>query len=255
MEIHRTIEKNSQDMLMKRRKKLYFLHIPKTSGVSIFSALSDIAIAKKIKMVGHVLLDHLVEHPKWTKSKILVGHLGLLPLEYNFEYFTVLRDPLERLFSHYSHIYRSPGHYLHNVVAGEELDFESYLLDDRFLGLNYNMQTRYLSYYPKIESSRVRISPQELTANFETSRETNVNLDLAINTLNNASWVGTPNTLNELESFLQTKFHLTDVHIPVLNVRPGPKKVFTSSEIKAAKPLTELDQIIFDKYGNRHEMD
>ena len=239
-------------MLIKRRKKLYFLHIPKTSGISIFSALSDIAIQKELKMVGHVLLDHLVEHPKWAKSEILIGHLGLLPLKYNFEYFTVLRDPLERLYSHYSHIYRMPGHYLHKVVAGEKLDFESYLLDERLLKLNYNMQTRYLSCYPRIKNYPEKIFPQEQAAYFENSIESDVNLDLAINTLNNASWVGTPNSLNELESFLQIKFDLTDVRIPVLNVRPGPKKVFTSGEIRAAKPLTELDQFIFDKFGSRH---
>ena len=146
-----------------------------------------------------------------------------------------------------------PGHYLHKVVAGEKLDFESYLLDERLLKLNYSMQTRYLSCYPRIKNYPEKIFHQEQAAFFENSIETDVNLDLAINTLNNASWVGTPNSLNELESILQIKFDLTDVHIPVLNVRPGPKKVFTLGEIRAAKPLTELDQFIFDKFGNRHK--
>jgi hypothetical protein len=236
--------------LVKTRKKLYFLHIPKTSGTSTTAALNQIAIQKKIKMLGPVLLDHLIENPKWTKSDILVGHLGLLPLNYIYEYFTILRDPLERLYSHYSHIKRSPGHYLHNVVAGEELDFENYLLDKRLTNLNFNMQTRYLSCTPVSDNLDKKGSHQEKAQIFENSDASNVNLGIAIGTLTKASWVGTTNDLNPLILFLEKRFGLTNIEIPFIHVRPGPKKIFSSREITAAEPLIEFDKIIFKYWNN-----
>ena len=235
---------------MTPKNKLYFLHIPKTSGSSISATLHQIAIEKRIKMLGPVLLDHLVEHPKWTKSDILAGHLGLLPLIYNYDYFTVLRDPLERLYSHYSHINRSPGHYLHNFVAGEKLSFEDYLLDKRFTNLNFNMQTRYLSCYPESDNLDKKHSHQELCATFENSDVQEISLRVAIETLRNASWVGTPNDLNALRLFLENRFGVSNIQFPFLNVRPGPKKIFSSREITAAEPLVELDQIIFNYWSN-----
>ena len=235
---------------MKTRKKLYFLHIPKTSGTSISAVLNQIAIQKRLKIIGPILLDHLVENPKWSKSDILVGHLGLLPLNYNYEYFTILRDPLERLYSHYSHIKRSPGHYLHNVVAGEELDFENYLLDKRLTKLNFNMQTRYLSCQLVPDNLDKKGSHQEKSQVFENSEISNVNLGIAIETLTKASWVGTPNDLNPLRLFLEKRFGLSNIEIPFLNVRPGPKKIFSSQEITAAEPLIEFDNIIFKYWSN-----
>jgi hypothetical protein len=201
-------------------------------------------------MIGPILLDHLVENPEWTKSDILVGHLGLLPLNYNYEYFTILRDPLERLYSHYSNIKRSPGHYLHHVVAGEKLDFENYLLDKRLTNLNFNMQTRYLSSKPISDNLDKKGSHQEKANVYENSDISNVNLGIAIRMLTNASWVGTQNDLNPVRLFLEKRFGLSNIEIPFLNVGPSPKKIFSSREITAAEPLIEFDKIIFKYWSN-----
>jgi len=237
---------NFLETLVKPKKKLYFLHIPKTSGMSTASALNQVANQKRIKIVGPVLLDHLVENPKWTKSDILVGHLGLLPLNYNYEYFTIVRDPLERLYSHYSHIKRMPGHYLHDVVFGEGLNFENFLLDKRLTNLNFNMQTRYLSCYPESAELEKKGLHQEKAKIFENSDLSKVNLEIALETLTKASWVGTPNDLNSLKLFLEKRFGLSNIEIPFINVRPGPKKIFSLQEITASEPLIKFDRVIFN---------
>jgi hypothetical protein len=234
----------------RRKKKLYFLHIPKTAGTSVSSILSQIAAEKDLKMVGPILIDLLIERPNWEEYDLLIGHLGLLPLEYKFDYFTVLRDPLERLYSHYSHVKRDSNHYLHKIVVVEELDFLDYLLDERFYNLNFNLQTRYLSTKPRIDSSDTEKTFDQKAYEFENSSHTNVKLELALRTLENSSWVGNSSNLSQLGSFLEMRFDFANIHFPYLNQDPVSGKIFSPEEIEAAKPLIELDTILWQSWKN-----
>lgn len=199
-------------------------------------------------MIGPGLLDDLPHKPKWHDSDILAGHFGLLPLTYNYEYFTVLRDPLERLHSHYSHIKMDPGHYLNKLVTGEKLSFYDYLVDKRFYNSNYNLQTRYLSNYPKFTNSKSK-KPEHQAIGFENSSASTVNLNLAIKTLRNSLWVGNQNNLSEIGEFLGNRFGLSNIKFPLLNVGSGSTRSFSTREIEAAQPLIALDQVIFNQWG------
>jgi len=233
----------------KLKNKLYFLHIPKTGGISISNTLEQISNQKILTLLGPILLDHLEQYPEWAKSNILVGHLGLLPLNYEYEYFTVLRDPLERLYSHYSHIKREEGHYYHKILVEEKIDFEGYLRDKRFTAMNFNMQARYLSSYPKLGAKEKNGHHQELAKFFENSSEAGVDLGVAMNTLAKASWVGSSSVFQDLARFFEIRFGLSDLKIPILHVRQGPKKIFSTREIEAAEPLIEFDQILYNEWG------
>ena len=231
------------------QKKLYFLHIPKTAGTSVSNVLLRVATEKNLEMVGPILLDHLAQRPNWEKSDLLVGHLGLLPLDFRYKYFTVLRDPIERLYSHYCHVYRDPIHYHHKILAGEELNFEEYLLDQRFYNLNYNMQARYLSVRPKLDNSGREMIFAQKAFEFENSSQSDINFDLAIRTLENALCVGNSSNLSQLGKFFEKRFGIPNIKFPFLNSNPGNRKKFTYNEIQAAEPLIELDQILFKQYA------
>jgi hypothetical protein len=235
----------------RHKKKLYFLHIPKTAGTSVSNILSRIAAEKDLVMVGGpILIDHLIDKPNWENSDLLAGHLGLLPLEYKFDYFTVLREPLQRLYSYYSHVKRDSYHYHHKIVDGERLDFLGYLLDERFYNINFNMQTRYLSTKPRTDTSdKGRVYAQK-SSEFENSPKTNVNLELALRTLENASWVGNSSNLVQLGRFLEMRFDFPNIHFPYLNQDPASGKIFSTAEIEAAKPLIELDTILWQTWKN-----
>jgi|LakMenEpi03Aug12_release.lakeMendotaPanAssembly.Ray.scaffolds.fasta_scaffold675067_1 hypothetical protein len=234
----------------RRKKKLYFLHIPKTAGTSVSNVLSQISVGKDLKMVGPILIDHLIEMPNWEESDLLAGHLGLLPLEYKFDYFTVLREPLQRLYSYYSHVKRDSFHYHHKIVDGERLDFLGYLLDDRFYNINFNMQTRYLSTKPRTNSSDKKKVHAQKSSEFENSPKNNVNLELALRTLENASWVGNSSNLGQLGRFLEMRFDFPGIQFPYLNQNPASGKTFSPAEIEAAKPLIELDTILWQSWKN-----
>ncbi len=234
--------------LFLRKKKLYFLHIPKTAGTSVSNVLSQIAEKKDLNMVGPILIDHLIERPNWEKSDLLIGHLGLLPLDHNFQYFTILRDPLERLYSYYSHVKRDPIYYHHKIVSGENLNFEEFLLDDRFYNINFNMQTRYLSTVPNLEESGREMIFAQKAYDFENSAIDNVSLGLALSTLEKALWVGDANNLSQLGRLLEKRLDFPNIDFPFLNVDPGIRKEFSPLEIEAAKPLIELDTVIYQRW-------
>jgi hypothetical protein len=229
-------------------KKLYFLHIPKTAGTSISEALFQIAKEKELKMIGPILLDHLVDRPNWEESDILTGHLGLLPLGFKFDYFTVLREPLERLYSDYSHVKRDSYHYFHRTIVEENLDFLGYLQDRRFYSHNFNMQTRYLSTTPRLGDSDISDVHNPKAYAFENSDVSDISLKRATRILEKALWVGDLNNLNQLERFLEKKFDISGVELPFLNLNPEGGKTFSSLEIEAAKPLIELDTAIYQRW-------
>jgi hypothetical protein len=228
--------------------KLYFLHIPKTAGTSISQTLFQIAQEKNQVIVGPILLDHLVAIPNWEESNILVGHLGLLPLDYKFQYFTVLRDPLERLYSYYSHVKRDSFHYFNKVVVEENLDFLEFLLDKRFYNLNFNMQTRYLSTTPRLGNSHGSSVSIPEAYEFENSDVSGISLKRATRTLEKALWVGDINNLSQLGGFLEDRFNIRNIEFPFLNLDPGKRRKFSPLEIEAAKPLIELDEILYQRW-------
>jgi hypothetical protein len=234
--------------LFSRKKQLYFLHIPKTAGTSVSNSLTEIAVKKNLSMVGPILIDHLVERPHWEKADLLVGHLGLLPLDHNFRYFTVLRDPLERLYSHYSHVKRDPGHYFNKIVTAEKINFEDFLLDERFRNMNFNMQTRYLSTIPKFDHSEKYGAFPQRAYDFENSLPSMISLELAFHTLKNALFVGNQSNLNYLAKFLDHHFRFPNIQFPFLNQNPENSKNFNNREFKAAQPLLELDTAIYQRW-------
>lgn len=215
--------------------------------------LAEVAHKADLQFRGPYLLDHLGKNPDWQESDILSGHLGRLPIKYNFEYFTIIRDPIERLYSYFSHVKRDVGHYFYDLVSRENMSFESWLLDSRTRNLNYNMQVRYLSSIPRfgLQSGIQLIRKSnhkewQIQKKYENGSCSKVSLEKAIRTLTNALWVGTPQNLGDLQSCLSQLYKVDDLHLPMLNTNSSPKNVFSKSEISAANPLIALDSMLFE---------
>lgn len=114
---------------------LIFLHIPKAAG----STLHPILERHYAKSVRHTIYDDVENRmarfrqlPLAERSKIrlLKGHFryGLHDsLVGKTTYITLLRDPIERVISHYYYVKRTPRHYLYDLVVSGNMSLAEYV--------------------------------------------------------------------------------------------------------------------------------
>ena len=125
---------------------VYFLHIPKTSGVSLRQ--SFLRVYGPEAAADGLLWDDLVNgtYQLSERLRIITGHLGgFLPLWLKRwpRIVTMLRDPLARALSHINHVQRDQVHPLHLLSAG--LTVEQYCQHPVLRRTVDNFQSRYLA--------------------------------------------------------------------------------------------------------------
>lgn len=124
-----------------------FLHIPKTAGSSLERILgrqyrgaiytldewrpdkegSGLSVEKSIAQF------HALPLEEKGRIKILKGHFhfGLAPmLPLNANYFTLLRDPVERVVSTYYFVLRNSSNYLHKTVSSANMSLKDFIEGD-----------------------------------------------------------------------------------------------------------------------------
>ncbi len=138
---------------------LIFLHLPKTAGTTLndilrrqygergfFYAGADVRpedVARRLPPTlanGAGAMDVLTGHFYFGLHDYLPG-VSLIP------YITLLRDPVNRFLSEYSHVLRDPADPLHAQVAVRRMGLDAYIALCRKLGRD-NLQTRMLSGVP-----------------------------------------------------------------------------------------------------------
>ena len=130
-------------------RPLYFLHIPKTAGISLTAILESRFDAELI-CPAHLWHD-LMRIPRGDlkRYRLFRGHFySYLSqfLERGLTHLTMLRDPVERSISHFEHVRRAPEHYFHRKASSQTLaEFVS------------NPETR-----PMIEDFQTRAVAQDL---------------------------------------------------------------------------------------------
>ena len=135
--------------------RIFFTHIPKTAGSSVKHTLIY-PNYKEEEIYCYQGLKRIILCNK-KKVKIVIGHFpfGLHRLFFDsFAYTTFLRDPLERVISHYYWVketkyptYEHPDWKLHSENSLEEFfdkrKFDKFSLD--YFRLIDNLQTRYIA--------------------------------------------------------------------------------------------------------------
>ncbi len=186
---------------------LYFLHIPKTAGMSLGAAVESHYPPDAI-FRGYLLPDLLDVPPQELAAfRLFRGHFGLvLPrvLRRPLQCVTVLRDPMERVLSHYLHVRREPAHYFHQRVNRPGYHFSDFIRDPPCRPLIENVQARFLvsqdakagDWHPPVEPShplhqQVRFELRPLRMRSGRLRR------LALGTLRRALVVGVTERLDE----------------------------------------------------------
>lgn len=139
-------------------KSVIFLHIPKAGGTTLNKIIKRQYRPDKIYIVrdsknSHKRFQDCIDEIKVLplaereKIKVLRGHMGFGLHDFLPQpsvYLTLLRDPVERVISHYYFVLRTPHHYLHQKVTSEKMSLEDCIYSGISPELD-NGQTRLLS--------------------------------------------------------------------------------------------------------------
>jgi hypothetical protein len=135
---------------MNENKISIFQHIPKTAGSTLRSILiknydsGEVCVANREEMITKLndLSEDELEKIKCLNGHVLFGiheHLSNRP----YEYYTLLRDPVEHVISEYYFILRKPNNLSHNIVTN--MSFEEFITSEQFKGRTSNRQTFFVS--------------------------------------------------------------------------------------------------------------
>jgi hypothetical protein len=127
---------------------IIFLHLPKTAGSTLARIIQgQYAASGIISLYDSMLGEELASLP-WTKLenlRVVMGHLyfGV----HNFlpgpsTYITMLRDPVDRVISHYYFVRQDPSHYLYD--SAHKMSMQEYIVSCNRQEPN-NDQTRLLA--------------------------------------------------------------------------------------------------------------
>jgi hypothetical protein len=136
--------------------KIFFIHIPKCGGTTLESILYKNYSKEKIYSVDenfkyrqNIIRYRALPSNEKEKFEIVSGHMGYglhnyLEKKEEASYITMLRNPFDRICSHYYFVLRQPKHYLYDAVVRGKMSIDEYVQSKLSSELN-NGQTRLLS--------------------------------------------------------------------------------------------------------------
>lgn len=135
------------------KMSLIFLHVPKAAGTTFQAILnrrySPDQIFSIYSLHGKGSMEGLSKLPESERERILLlkGHFPFGIHKYlpnPSRYIAILREPVDRVVSHYYFVLKTPGHHLHDAVKSKKMSLEEYV----FSGITVetdNDQVRLLS--------------------------------------------------------------------------------------------------------------
>lgn len=219
-------------------QKIIFLHVPKTAGTTFFQIVSKQYDENKIFYIDGMNVKKSLEHFKSLDNKTrnlyscIYGHQPFGMHKFFNEktyYITLLRDPIERIISHYHYVLRTPTHYLHKTVKSNKISLKEYAKSGISSELS-NGQTKLIS------GDESNSSNQEI-------------LIKAIKNIDNHFYcVGFSDFFDETILLLKRKLGWKDVYYSKKNVAPkgSSKRIIPQSTIDEIAEANELDIKLYD---------
>lgn len=145
---------------------LYFLHIPKTAGTTLYHLLD-----------GKFELDDICPARFWSELLALSpesrnnyrffrGHFGY-PIHWVLDQkpvcITVLRNPVDRAISYYESVCRQPYDFFHQVVVSQAMSFADFIRSPDTRYTVANLQTRSLVLDVDVRSPQIRARNRHAT--------------------------------------------------------------------------------------------
>ncbi|MGJ3251416.1 MAG: sulfotransferase family 2 domain-containing protein [Elainellaceae cyanobacterium] len=145
---------------------LYFLHIPKTAGTTLYHLLD-----------GKFELDDICPARFWSELldlspesrnnyRFFRGHFGY-PIHWVLDkkpvYITVLRNPIDRVISYYESVCRHPYDFFHQFVASQTMSLADFIRSPDTRCTVANLQTRSLVMDMDVRSPHIRARNRHAT--------------------------------------------------------------------------------------------
>ena len=129
---------------------IVYVHIPKAAGTTlgvIFDQKFESGRILNLDMKRATEQLAMLSKSQHDQLQLIRGHVAFgihECLRRPFQYITMLRDPIERMISHYYFVLRKPDHYLHRRVTSEKMGLKEYALGNLSRELD-NGQVRQIS--------------------------------------------------------------------------------------------------------------
>jgi hypothetical protein len=114
-------------------RNLLFLHIPKAAGTTLHSILEAHYAPSSFRTISDPdqMAKEFAQLPIEQREpiRLLKGHMAFglhESLVGSSTYITLLRDPVDRIISHYYYVKRVPSHYLHQRVMERSMSLREY---------------------------------------------------------------------------------------------------------------------------------
>ena len=227
----------------KQPKRILFDHLPKCGGSSINVYLEENFLRRNIYSLNVRDLNKSIEVFKSYNAKkrfsyrLIKGHLAHTLIEFahpNTIKATVLREPVDRLVSHYYYVKNNPTHYLYAKVQKSNMTLESYIKS----GISEELSNWYITHFSGLTLKEVNQKPNKA-------------IDIALNTvLNTYDVIG---FLDDLNSFTDRLYHKADLRtkykgnrVNITKVRPKIESISKDS-IEVIEKYNTPDIIFYKK--------
>ncbi|MGY2339191.1 sulfotransferase family 2 domain-containing protein [Pseudomonas sp. SDO5532_S415] len=235
-------------------KSLYYLHIPKTAGTSLIAFLdaqfdhSQICPAQLLPELFKLDRDNVAGYDYYR------GHLWFDLNRYigkDLNYITMLRDPVQRTISWYSHVKRDPNAYRHDRVVGENWSLLDFVTDKDTQWDMVNTQTLFLA--ADLDFDQLSKDPVGYGTATVKSYAARINdralLDLAKSRLEKFMFFGIAEKMNHslhlLSNALDVYPQFSHQKLRVSDNRPADSEI-SNEAISAIREITSLDQELYD---------
>tara|TARA_B100000780_G_C21109233_1_gene448139 strand:+ start:210 stop:968 length:759 start_codon:yes stop_codon:yes gene_type:complete len=219
-----------------------FIHISKTAGTSLKQVIYNNYALEEI----HESYDPKLWHPNIQKDlngfdwKLILGHIRYgyhENIEGDTQYFTVMRNPVERCYSHFRHFHRSPIEE-HKEIAKSYPNISSFSKTDKA----YNLQTRIISGVHDVNKFK---------------KDERRYLELAKKNLDKFVCIGLSDRFDESLLLLKDRLDWKRIYYSSSNVDPTKRKTshLTKEEKKGLQEANQLDIELYKYAQKRFEKD
>lgn len=233
---------------------LYYLHIPKTAGLSLSSYIESQFAPEEICPVQ--LFSDLIGTPRESllnyqlyRGHLLYGLAGYLGRQ--LRVITMLRDPIERSLSWFAHHRRDPSTHFHARMARDNYSVLDAIRDPEVNWDLTNNQTYYLTLdldYSRYVREGSKYS-RKVLSDYIRSRDSASILQLAKSRLMECAFFGITERLQESLNLLSYRLGFEPaITEPRLNASPNRvgRETLSPETLEALREATQLDQQLYD---------